>query len=84
MRVSQRRGENGTPQVELLDEDGEPIEAVAGFLRFLAARDCSPNTLVSHAYDLRHLRRFFARRGLTWQEFAPRDAVPLLEYLRSA
>ncbi|GAA4967429.1 tyrosine-type recombinase/integrase [Actinoplanes utahensis] len=56
---------------------------VAGFLRFLAARDCSPNTLVSYAYDLRHLWRFFARRGLTWQEFAPRDAIPLLEYLRS-
>jgi integrase len=41
------------------------------------------NTLVSYAYDLRHLWRFFARRGLTWQEFAPRDAIPLLEYLRS-
>ena len=83
MRVSQRRGENGTHRVELLDDDGEPIEVVAGFLRFLAARDCSPNTLVSYAYDLRHLWRFLARRGLTWQEFAPRDAIPLLEYLRS-
>ena len=65
MRVSQRRSESGTQRVELLDEDGEPIEVVAGFLRFLAARDCSPNTLVSYAYDLRHLWRFFARRGLT-------------------
>lgn len=38
---------------------------------------------MSYAYDLRHLWRFFARRGLTWQEFGPRDAIPLLEYLRS-
>jgi integrase len=83
VQVSKRRGENGVHQVELLDEAGEPIEVVAGFLRFLAARDCSPNTLVSYAYDLRHLWRFFARHGLTWQEFGPRDAIPLLEYLRS-
>ncbi|MGN9844233.1 tyrosine-type recombinase/integrase [Nonomuraea sp. H19] len=83
VRVRQQYGEDGARRVELLDEDGEPIEVVAGFLRFLAARDCSPNTLVSYAYDLRHLWRFFARDGLTWQEFAPRHSIALLEYLRS-
>jgi hypothetical protein len=31
----------------LLDEGDEPVEVVAGFLRFLAARDCSSNTVVS-------------------------------------
>jgi integrase len=69
--------------VELLDEGGEPVEVVSGFLRFLAARDCSPNTCVSYAYDLRHLWRFFARDGLTWVEFGPRHSIALLEYLRS-
>ena len=64
MRVQHRR-ENGSHQVELLDDDGEPIEVVSGFLRFLAARNFSPNTLVSYAYDLRHLWRFFAERGLS-------------------
>jgi integrase len=83
VRVWQQYGEDGARHVELLGEDGEPIEVVAGFLRFLAARDCSPNTLVSYAYDLRHLWRFFARDGLTWQEFAPRHSIALLEYLRS-
>ncbi|MET9246243.1 hypothetical protein [Nonomuraea sp. NPDC003709] len=34
---------------------------VSGFLRFLAARDCSPNILIAYAYDLRHLWRVFAR-----------------------
>jgi hypothetical protein len=38
-------------RVDLLDENGEPIEVVSGFLRFLAARDCSPNTLVSYTSD---------------------------------
>ena len=56
---------------------------MSGFLRFLAARACSPNTLVSYAYDLRHLWRFFDRDGLTWEEFAPRHSIALLEYLRS-
>jgi len=83
VRVLQQRQDDGALRVELLDEDGEPIEVVAGFLRFLAARDCSPNTLVSYAYDLRHLWRFFERDGLTWAEFTPRHSIALLEYLRS-
>ncbi|WP_432104434.1 tyrosine-type recombinase/integrase [Streptomyces sp. bgisy091] len=69
--------------VELLDENEDPVEVVAGFLRFLKARDCSPNTLVSYAYDLRHLWRFFESRSLSWDRFGPPDAIALLEYLRS-
>lgn len=83
MRVRQNRAEDGTHRVELLDGDGEPVEVVAGFLGFLAARNCSPNTLAAYAYDLRHLWRFFAAKELTWDSFGPRDAIPLLEYLRS-
>lgn len=83
VRVRWRFDDEGSRQVELLDEDGEPVGVVSGFLRFLAARDCSPNTLVSYAYDLRHLWRFFARDGLTWEEFAPRHSIAFLEYLRS-
>ena len=79
----QEYGEDGSHRVDLLGEDGEPVEVVSGFLRFLAARDCWPDTLVSYAYDLRHLWRFFDRDGLTWAEFAPRHSIALLEYLRS-
>ncbi|WP_262697946.1 MULTISPECIES: tyrosine-type recombinase/integrase [Streptomyces] len=52
-------------------------------MRFLKARDCSPNTLVSYAYDLRHLWQFFENRDLSWERFGPPDAIALLEYLRS-
>lgn len=83
MRVQQRRGCDGPVVVELLDDGGEPVEVVGGFLRFLAARDCSPNTVVSYAYDLRHLWNFFAREGLVWEQFAPTHALSLLQYLRS-
>lgn len=31
MRVSKQRAENGTVVVELLDDDGDPIEIVSGF-----------------------------------------------------
>ncbi|MGR6924336.1 tyrosine-type recombinase/integrase [[Actinomadura] parvosata] len=74
--------ESGT-RVELLDEAGEPVEIVSGFLRSLAARDYSPNTLIAYAHDLRHLWCFFTREGLAWQEFAAPQALALLEYLRS-
>ncbi len=83
VRVRWQHDDEGSRQVELLDEDGEPIEVVSGFMRFLAARDCSPNTLLSYAYDLRHLWRFLDRAGLSWEEFAPRHSIALLEYLRS-
>lgn len=75
--------ENGSHRVELLNESGEPVEVVSGFLRFLAARDCSPNALVSYAYDLRHLWLFFAGSGLSWERFGLPDSIALLEYLRS-
>jgi integrase len=83
VRVFQQNREDGSRRVELLDDDGEPVEVVSGFLRFLAARDCSPNTLVSYAYDLRHLWRFFAGADLSWDRFGPPDAIELLKYLRS-
>lgn len=83
MRALHQRRDDGSHLVELLDDAGEPIEVVSGFLRFLAARACSPNTLVSYAYDLRHLWRFFGEHDLTWDRFAPPHAIPLLEYLRS-
>ena len=38
-----------------------------GFLRFPAARGCSPNTVVAYAYDLRHLWCFFSAHGLDWR-----------------
>ncbi|MGY0065825.1 tyrosine-type recombinase/integrase [Streptomyces sp. QTS137] len=83
MRVQQRQQEDGSTLVELVDGDGVPVEVVAGFLRFLGARDCSPNTLVPYAYDLRHLWRFFASEDLSWERFGPPDAIALLEYLPS-
>jgi len=82
MKVRKIRSD-GQLEVELLDPDGIPVEVVAGFLRYLAARNCSPNTVTSYAYDLLHLWRFLDGRGLTWTELRPAKAMELLEFLRS-
>jgi Phage integrase, N-terminal SAM-like domain len=61
--------------VTLLDDDGVPVDVVSEFLHYLAARGCSPNTLVAYAYDLRHLWTFLAGQELAWDEFRPRHAL---------
>jgi len=67
--------------VELLDDDGQPIPAVASFLRYLRTRGCSPNTLSAYAYDLLHFMLFLKEQQLTYQEFTPPHAFQFLEYL---
>lgn len=53
MRVN-RRKEVGNLSFELVDDQGEINALVAGFLRYLSARGCSPNTLSAYAHDLLH------------------------------
>ncbi len=83
VRVQRQRQDDGSFAVELLDHDDEPVEVVSQFLRHLAARGCSPNTITSYAYDLRHLWIFLTKRELAWDEFRAPHSVQLLEYLRS-
>ena len=66
---------------ELLDDDGQPIPAVASFLRHLRARGCSPNTLSAYTYDLLHFMTFLKEQQLTYLDFSPRHAFRFLEYL---
>lgn len=68
--------------VLLLDDADQPIALVSGFLRHLAARDYSPNTLVAYAYDLLHFWRFLSEQHLPYQDFTPVRSLEFLEYLR--
>ncbi len=82
MRVHHvRKGSDHDETFELLDDDDQPIAVVAGFLRHLRARGCSPNTLAAYAYDLLHFMVFLNERQLTYQEFTPPHALQFLEYL---
>jgi integrase len=83
MVVQRKQVDGGLSLAELLDESGEPVAIVSAFLRYLAARDCSPNTLVAYAHDLQHFWRFLVRDELTWDAFRPPHALELLEYLRT-
>ena len=68
----------------LADRSGTVIPIACEFIAYLAARGCSPNTVVAYAYDLAHLWRFFDAADLTWDQLALRRAPKLLGYLRSA
>jgi integrase len=74
---------DGHVSIQLMDGTGQEIDIVTAFLRYLAARSYSPNTLIAYAHDLQHLWRFLALNQLPWNEFRPRHAVQFLEYLRS-
>lgn len=69
--------------IELVDQAGQAVTVVSAFLRHLVARGCSPNTVTAYAYDLLHFWRFLAQSHLTWDAFAARHALALLEHLRS-
>src|SRR4051794_34348403 len=83
MRVDRQRQDDGSLLIALIDDAGHSVAIVSGFLRYLTARGCSPNTLTAYAYDLRHLWTFLAEQQLEWDELRPRHALGLLEYLRS-
>lgn len=72
----------GAVTFALLDNAGQPIPAVAGFMRHLRARDCSPNTLSAYAHDLLHFTQFLHQHALTYDAFTPAASLAFLEYLR--
>jgi integrase len=76
-------GDDGL-RLELLDATGAPVAIVSCFLRQLAARGCSPNTIVAYAHDLQHLWRFLTGHGLEWDKLRPSDTLGLLEHLRAS
>lgn len=82
MRVSVVRSST-TVEVHLLDDDGRRVEVVDGYLGFLGARGCSPNTVRGYAYDLLHLWRFLAAADLEWQALRARSSIDLLAFLRA-
>src|SRR6266496_3248236 len=75
--------ESTEPFFELLDDRGQPIAIVSGFLRHLRARGYSPNTLSAYAYDLLHFMTFLHEQQLSYQEFSPARSLLFLEYLFS-
>ncbi len=82
MRVQATRGVDGI-EVRLVDGNGTTVAVVTGYLRYLGARGCWPNSVRSYAYDLLHLWRFLKHAGLGWDDLRPRSSIDLLTFLRS-
>lgn len=83
MKVRRMECSDGQMSFELLDDSGQPVSEVSGFMRFLNARGCSPNTLAAYIHDLLHFTRFLSQHGLDFDDFTPAQSVLFLEYLRS-
>ncbi|MBV8719725.1 MAG: tyrosine-type recombinase/integrase [Chloroflexi bacterium] len=81
MKVN-RRQQVGGVSFELVDDHGETVIEVDGYLRHLTARGCSPHTLSAYAHDLLHFYRFLQRDGLSIETFGPAESLALLVYLR--
>src|SRR6266446_2509887 len=56
-------------------------DARAGFIAYLNASRCSPNTACAYGQDLLHLRFFLARQELDWHALTPASAIDLLIHL---
>jgi integrase/recombinase XerD len=72
----------GQPGVLLVGADGVPVVDVEGFLRLLAVREYSPNTIRAYAHDLQKLYLFLGEEGLTAAQFTPARAIDFLKWLR--
>lgn len=73
---------NSTREPAVVDESGLPVSVVSDFLDYLAARDCSPNTVRAYAYDLAQLWSFLEIKKIAWTELTTELAVELLIRLR--
>lgn len=84
MVVVQKGGAIGSPSdIELVGSHGNPIVIVGEFLKFLAARGCSPNTIRAYAHDLAHLWRFLSATRLDWHRLTPQYALDFVVHLRT-
>jgi hypothetical protein len=72
----------GEPRVQLVSDQGEPVAEANGFLRLLAVRGYSPNTVRAYAHDLQKFFTFLDMRGLSVADFTPARAVEFLQWLR--
>lgn len=62
---------DGHRPVEVLDAVGVPVPVAGDFLAHLAARGCSPNTVLAYGTDLGHLWRFLGAARLSWDAVTP-------------
>ena len=82
VRRSEVAGDGHRP-VEVLDAAGAVVPVAGDFLAHLAARGCSPNTVLAYGCDLGHLWRFLGAARLGWEALTPERALDLLIHLRA-
>jgi integrase/recombinase XerD len=82
MRVQQLSQPNEPPSYTVVDDVGLPIEPIDQFLGYLTARNSSPNTVRSYAFDLRDFWTFLDQRGQNALEVSLDDLAMWITWLR--
>lgn len=72
----------GELDLAVVDCEDTPVPEVSAFLRSLAVREYSPNTVRAYAYDLMKLLVFLDGRECTLADFSPVLATEFLAWLR--
>lgn len=65
----------------VVDDAGYEVTVVSDFLRFLAVKNYSPNTLKNYAYDMRCCFEYFENIQRSYKDLKPKDMIGLVEYL---
>jgi integrase/recombinase XerD len=82
MRVQQLSQPNEPPSYTVVDDVGLPIEPIDQYLGYLTARNSSPNTVRSYAFDLRDFWTFLDQRGQNALEVSLDDLAMWITWLR--
>ena len=82
MRVQKLIEPDGLDSYTVVDSIGLPIEVLDQFLTYLTARNSSPNTVRSYAFDLRDFWTFLEQRGITPMEVDVEDLAQWMTWLR--
>ena len=82
MRVQKLIEPDGLDSYTVVDSVGLPIELVDQYLSYLTARNSSPNTVRSYAFDLRDFWTFLEQRGIAPMEVNVDDLAQWMAWLR--
>ncbi|MGC8509975.1 MAG: tyrosine-type recombinase/integrase [Acidimicrobiales bacterium] len=82
MRVQQLSGSDEPLSYTVVGDAGLPIEPIDQYLAYLTARNSSPNTVRSYAFDLRDFWTFLKHRGQNALEVNIDDLAMWISWLR--
>lgn len=82
MKMKIKRVDGIFAEYLLIDKNKKIIEIVQDFLRFLSAKNYSPNTVKNYAYDLKYYFEYLDGIEKSYQNIKPAELVNFIDHLR--